>query len=146
MGQSNGLNNRYLGVILIALVALPLGEFGARVITTDDLSDAQVGPSTAPPAVSACASLPDEALSTIDLVEKGGPFPYPVEDDTRFGNYEGILPAEPSGYYREYTVSTPGLRSRGERRIVAGGGDDGQVDEWYYTADHYESFCEVAGR
>ncbi|GAA3812617.1 ribonuclease domain-containing protein [Nocardioides panacisoli] len=80
------------------------------------------------------AALPPEAAETIHLIDSGGPFPYD-EDGTTFGNYEGLLPAEPSGYYREYTVETPGSSDRGARRIISGG--DGQL---YWTADHYASF------
>lgn len=71
------------------------------------------------------------------------PLPPPDNDDRRFGNYERILPEQPRNYYREYTVDTPGVHHRGARRIVTGGGGDGHVDEWFYTADHYESFCEM---
>ena len=91
----------------------------------------------------ACGSLPSEAWDTVDLIEAGGPFPHPDNDDRRFGNYERILPEQPRDYYREYTVDTPGVHHRGARRIVTGGGSDGHVDEWFYTADHYESFCEM---
>ncbi|WCZ35031.1 MULTISPECIES: ribonuclease domain-containing protein [Corynebacterium] len=91
----------------------------------------------------ACGSLPDEAWDTVDLIEVGGPFPHPDNDDRRFGNYERILPEQPRDYYREYTVDTPGVHHRGARRIVTGGGSDGHVDGWFYTADHYESFCEM---
>ena len=90
----------------------------------------------------ACGPLPDEAWDTVDLIEAGGPFPYPANDDKRFGNYERVLPQESRNYYREYTVDTPGLRHRGARRIVTGGDASG-VEAWYYTDDHYESFCEM---
>lgn len=80
--------------------------------------------------------LPPEAKKTIYLIQKGGPFPYP-KDGTVFGNFERRLPAQPRGYYREYTVPTPGVRHRGARRIVAGG------QEFYYTGDHYKSFSRV---
>ena len=90
----------------------------------------------------ACGSLPDEAWDTVDLIEAGGPFPHPDNDDRRFGNYERILPEQPRNYYREYTVDTPGVHHRGARRIVTGGGASG-VEAWYYTDDHYESFCEM---
>ncbi|MEZ5382778.1 MAG: ribonuclease domain-containing protein [Microthrixaceae bacterium] len=78
--------------------------------------------------------LPDEALDTIDLIEAGGPFPYRADDET-FQNRERLLPIEDLGYYREYTVETPGSPDRGARRIVAG--EDGET---YYTDDHYDSF------
>ena len=114
------------------------------------LSSCLSTPPSAPPhpdlpasGLAACDSLPREAWDTVDLIEAGGPFPHPDNDDRRFGNYERILPEQPKNYYREYTVDTPGVNHRGARRIVTGGGADGQVDEWFYTADHYESFCEM---
>jgi len=54
-----------------------------------------------------------------------------------FGNYEGLLPKQPRGYYREYTVETPGARTRGTRRIITGGNPP---EVYYYTDDHYRSF------
>ena len=83
------------------------------------------------------AQLPAEAQQTIALVRKGGPYPY-TRDGIVFGNFEKLLPVHERGYYREYTVPTPGVRSRGARRIVAGGGG-----ELYYTDDHYKSFRRV---
>ncbi|MCS6843557.1 MAG: hypothetical protein NZ528_04415 [Caldilineales bacterium] len=81
--------------------------------------------------------LPPEAKRTIALIEQGGPFPF-ERDGIVFQNREGLLPPKPRGYYREYTVITPGSRDRGPRRIVAGAGG-----ELYYTEDHYQSFREV---
>lgn len=94
--------------------------------------------------IAPCTTLPREAHDTIALVDHGGPFPHPDNDDKRFGNYEGILPKEKSGYYREYTVDTPGVRHRGARRLITGGGHDGHIDTWYYTDDHYETFCQIS--
>ncbi|RYZ73334.1 MAG: ribonuclease [Lysobacteraceae bacterium] len=80
--------------------------------------------------------LPAEVGKTLDLIARGGPFPHP-QDGAVFGNREKRLPAHPRGYYREYTVQTPGLGHRGARRIVTGG----QPPEvYYYTDDHYDSF------
>lgn len=84
-------------------------------------------------------SLPSEAAATVDLIEAGGPFPHPRNDGNTFGNFEGRLPAHERGYYREYTVPTPGLDHRGTRRIVAGG----RPPVFYYTDDHYETFCLI---
>ncbi len=81
--------------------------------------------------------LPKEARETLALIKRGGPFPY-RQDGTTFGNREKRLPIKARGYYREYTVPTPGARDRGARRIVAG--RDG---EYYYTADHYNSFKRI---
>ena len=83
------------------------------------------------------ADLPPEARATLALIKAGGPFPYP-QDGRTFGNREKLLPLRGRGYYREYTVRTPGARDRGARRIVAG--RDG---EFYYTADHYRSFRRI---
>lgn len=83
------------------------------------------------------AELPPEARQTIRLIRAGGPFPH-ERDGVVFGNFERLLPARSRGYYREYTVPTPGLAQRGARRIVAGRGG-----ELYYTADHYRSFRRI---
>jgi ribonuclease T1 len=84
-------------------------------------------------------ALPPEAIDTLVLIEGGGPFPYD-QDGSTFQNREGILPDAPRGYYREYTVETPGSPDRGARRIVTG--RDG---ERYYTDDHYDSFRFIVG-
>lgn len=81
--------------------------------------------------------LPVAARETLALVDRGGPFPYD-KDGTTFNNFERVLPDRAGGYYREYTVPTPGERDRGARRLVVG--DDGDV---YYTDDHYRSFRQV---
>lgn len=85
----------------------------------------------------AAAALPAEGRATLALIKQGGPFPY-SRDGVVFGNYEKILPQQPRGYYREYTVATPGSRNRGTRRIVSG-----QPGEYYYSADHYQSFKRI---
>jgi ribonuclease T1 len=82
------------------------------------------------------SGVPAEALATLAAIERGGPFPYD-RDGTVFQNREGRLPAQARGYYREYTVPTPGSRDRGARRIVAGG-QPPRV--FYYTDDHYGTF------
>jgi len=87
----------------------------------------------------AAGALPAEAIATLDLIRQGGPYPY-RQDGRVFQNREGLLPAAPSGHYREYTVPTPGARDRGARRIVTGGDPPAA---WYYTDDHYRSFRPV---
>ncbi len=90
--------------------------------------------------------LPREARATLALIRQGGPFPYPRKDGSTFGNFEKRLPERPRGYYREYTVPTPGSRDRGARRIVAGSGRTGNVatsGEYYYSHDHYRSFRRI---
>ena len=83
------------------------------------------------------AQLPAEAQATLVLIRKGGPFPYD-RDGIVFGNFEKRLPVRERGYYREYTVPTPGSKGRGARRIVGGSGG-----ELYYTDDHYQSFRRI---
>lgn len=90
----------------------------------------------------ALADLPTQARQTHQLILKGGPFPY-AKDGTVFGNRERLLPRQPRGYYREYTVKTPGSRDRGARRIVCGGSPPTQPQACYYTADHYASFNRI---
>lgn len=85
--------------------------------------------------------LPNEARLTLDLIQAGGPFPYD-KDGSRFGNYERILPQQPRGYYREYTVKNSKSRNRGARRIVCGG-DQRAANDCYYTEDHYNSFKRI---
>jgi ribonuclease T1 len=85
----------------------------------------------------AVAGLPPEARVTLALIRSGGPFPY-QQDGRTFGNREKLLPRRERGYYREYTVRTPGAPGRGARRLVAGRG--GEV---YYTSDHYRSFMRI---
>jgi ribonuclease T1 len=85
----------------------------------------------------ALRELPPEARATLALIEAGGPFPY-ARDGAAFGNREGRLPKQRHGYYREYTVPTPGAHDRGARRIVAG-----RMGERYYTDDHYHTFRRI---
>src|SRR5262247_1540122 len=53
-------------------------------------------------------------LTTLALIDKGGPFPY-AKDGSVFSNREGRLPQRAGGYYREYTVETPNSPDRGAR-------------------------------
>lgn len=85
--------------------------------------------------------LPRPGRETYELIRVGGPFPYD-KDGTVFGNRERLLPIERRGYYREYTVKTPGSRDRGARRIVCGG-PPRSPHACYYTADHYASFRQI---
>ena len=103
--------------------------------STDDDTRSSIGVSGLPAGF--MDELPPEALDVIEAIRAGGPHPY-RQDGSTFQNREGLLPFEREGYYREYTVETPGSPDRGARRIVTG--DRGEV---YYTEDHYASFVEV---
>ena len=85
------------------------------------------------------AELPQEARETLNLIKKGGPFPY-AKDGVVFSNREKILPRQPRGFYREYTVKTPGARNRGALRIVCGGTSAAIC---YFSSDHYQTFRRI---
>jgi len=122
------MRNRLWLVLLLLAVAALLSQW----------APGPGGPLAPVPAGSGApaAGLPPEAVETLRLIERNGPFPH-RQDGTVFQNRERLLPDRPRGYYREYTVRTPGARDRGARRIVTGG-DPPEV--WYYTEDHYRSF------
>ena len=116
--------------VLLAL-AIALGTIATP-------ASAQRAPAAkAPLAEVSVVDLPREARVTLSLIRKGGPYPY-AKDGAVFGNREAHLPRRERGYYREFTVKTPGERTRGARRIVAGKGG-----EFFYTDDHYNHFRRI---
>ena len=115
----------------VALLALSGGWWGA-------VAQAK-SPAPAALQTMAVAELPPQGRAMMTLIEQGGPFKYD-KDGTVFGSREQILPAAQRGYYREYTVKTPGERSRGARRIVCGGQQPRTPDACFYSDDHYGSF------
>lgn len=126
-----------IAVLLLAVVAVwwlrqgvPQAAPAPTAATSSVAAATQTGDAGLP------AFLPPEAGATLALIARDGPFPHP-QDGSVFGNREGLLPRQPRGYYREYTVATPGLGHRGARRIVTGGKPP---REYYYTDDHYASF------
>ncbi len=132
-----------------------LARFGASAVTTALLlsglaggAQAKEAPSngisTATPALAeiSLSELPVQAQETHRLVLAGGPFPY-AKDGVVFGNRERLLPRKARGFYREYTVKTPGARTRGARRIICGGSPPTAPEVCYYTADHYASFKRI---
>lgn len=130
-----------VGGTLLVLVA---GYFGIDLSSSGSGdSDSTNSEVSADSDTCAMSSLPAEAAETRDDILAGGPYDYPDNDNRHFGNYEGILPEQDSDFYREYTVETPGLDHRGQRRIITGGGSEQDPEVWYYTDDHYESFCEI---
>lgn len=88
------------------------------------------------------AQLPPQGRAMMTLIYQGGPFRYD-KDGSVFGNRERILPSGKRGYYREYTISTPGMHSRGPRRIICGGIRPAAPETCYYTDDHYASFRRI---
>ena len=149
-------NRRRITAALIGLLVLVLGGWLVKDAVSDGSSSpapsSSAGSSANAPAkggaalpgadsglpVKALSALPAQAADTWKLIEKGGPYPYPRNDDVVFENREKRLPGKKSGYYHEYTVKTPGSADRGARRLITG-----QARELYYTGDHYASFVVV---
>jgi ribonuclease T1 len=128
-----------------SLLSGPLFKLGlATAVATSVVLTVKVqarGPVTASDSV-ALAELPREAQQTEKLIRVGGPFPYAKDGET-FGNRERQLPQRDRGFYREYTVPTPGANNRGARRIVCGGVPVRQPEVCYYTDDHYANFRRI---
>lgn len=157
-------NRSVVALLLTGLLAVVLFAFGGTGLletltgsttpaATSSAAPAPVGGAPSPAEVPGAAAvpanpsglpaireseLPAEGRRTLATIRDGGPYRY-SQDNKTFGNFERILPRQPSGYYREYTVPTPGESDRGARRIVTGSGG-----EKYYTKDHYESFKFIA--
>ncbi len=126
----------------LGLAAKKLALALMTVAATAAIATAKESPALGGPGTIGLASLPAEAQQTQALILRGGPFPFP-KDGTVFGNRERLLPSNPRGFYREYTVKTPGSRDRGARRIVCGGPEPARPEACFYTADHYTSFKRI---
>ena len=156
MGVSRRTVSAVVGLVVIVLVGLvgvlekgghPAADGAPSAAPTtlhDHVASSTTGiasgSSTAPGGLAwiDAAALPAQAREVLDEIDHGGPYEYPGKDGSVFGNYEGHLPHESSGYYHEYTVDTPGAATRGTRRIITG--RDGEL---YWTADHYNSFQRI---
>ncbi len=89
------------------------------------------------------ADLPAQGKQVLLQIRQGGPFQY-SKDGSVFGNRENLLPKQPRGHYKEFTVPTPGAKNRGARRIVCGGEIRNPTKSiCYYTSDHYASFKRI---
>ncbi|WP_326837668.1 ribonuclease domain-containing protein [Amycolatopsis rhabdoformis] len=152
------VNRRRITAALVGLLVLVLGGWLVKENIGDSSSSAPSKPSTSASAGASSASgvaaklpgsdsglpvkplsgLPSQARDTWKLIEAGGPYPYPRNDNVVFENREKVLPRKQSGYYHEYTVTTPKSPDRGPRRLVTG-----QAKELFYTDDHYASFVVV---
>ncbi|MFC5287513.1 ribonuclease domain-containing protein [Actinokineospora guangxiensis] len=137
MGSRKRITVALISLVALVVVGWLVGDLGTSSEPTPPPGQSTYAPRSDLP-VEALSGLPAEAADTWELVKAGGPFPHPDRDGTTFQNREGLLPDEERGYYKEYTVPTPGSRDRGARRLVTGA-----ESEVYYTADHYETFVEV---
>ncbi len=144
MARGNGRTPAGLGAVIAVLLLAALwwwsesGSGNDASVRPDEraASSQQTDPDSGLPLI-AEQDLPAEAAAVLADIDAGGPYEY-AQDNSTFGNYEGVLPAHDRGFYREYTVETPGLGHRGARRIVVGGGR-----YFYWTEDHYESFARI---
>ncbi|MFB9909241.1 ribonuclease domain-containing protein [Allokutzneria oryzae] len=143
-------SRRRITAALVGLVALVVlgwlardlfaggGQAGPSACSTASAQSAVPGAADSKLQVCPLSSLPKEAGNTWQTIRAGGPYKYPKNDNVDFFNREGILPSKNRGYYREFTVPTPGENTRGARRLVTG-----KTGEVYYTGDHYKSFIVV---
>lgn len=132
-------------IILLAIAAYAFPSLKAKFFQDSHQFDTTTLSTSASPSFSNQADSQSitgdpQIDQTIYLIQQGGPFPYPQKDGTTFYNREGKLPQKDRGYYREYTVPTPGVSHRGARRIVTGGNPP---DIYYLTVDHYETFSKL---
>lgn len=132
----------FMFIAIIAVAMYVFKDLGATFFadTTEPAALTQSSSEQSSQAVTASVTGDAQIDKTITLIQQGGPFPYPNKDGTTFYNREGRLPAQSQGYYREYTVPTPGASDRGARRIVTGGNPP---TVYYLTIDHYNSFSKL---
>ena len=133
--------SRALRIVLIAFAAVAIFQWWSsrHEVAPEPAPNYAESSARVPSAASYPDFLPPKAIETLQAIDQGGPFPY-SRDGVTFQNRERRLPERPRGYYREYTVPTPGENDRGARRIIAGGNPP---EVYYYTADHYRSFRQV---
>ncbi|MGP5314990.1 ribonuclease domain-containing protein [Psychrobacter faecalis] len=145
--KKTGLSTLLSFIALIAVAVFFFSDLTSSFFadSTPATSITQTAPKTSSPDTTATAAITGDAQidQTLALIQQGGPFPYPNKDGTTFYNREGKLPAQSQGYYREYTVPTPGVTHRGARRIVTGGHPP---TVYYLTVDHYDSFQQLQVR
>lgn len=137
--------NRTAWVVAAVVGLLVLVVAGGLLGRGSDVTTASPSATRASSGLPLCTDVPPQVDAAVEAVRNDGPYLRPRADGGIFGNRERLLPARPDGYYREYTVRAPAEDFPGPRRLVTGGqarrGAEPEV--WFYTADHYESFCEL---
>ena len=139
--KKSGFSTLLSLIAIIAVVVYFLGDLKSSLFA-DGMQTTPISQTASKTTSSSAAAITGDAQidQTLALIQQGGPFPYPNKDGTTFYNREGKLPAQSQGYYREYTVPTPGVSHRGARRIVTGGHPP---TIYYLTVDHYDSFRQL---
>jgi ribonuclease T1 len=137
------VTRRKLALVALAALVVILGGWMFARTHHSDPAPTTVGGVNGP--TCPMATLPPEVGDTVRRIHAGGPFPFPQSDGAVFVNYEGHLPKQRRGYYHEYTVITPRSRDRSLRRIVTGGTPLTDPAQYFYTGDHYDSFCLITG-
>ena len=134
-----GVSTRRIAVIAFLVLIVAAG--GWALVR----SNTSPAPPTSTGGLPSCplATLPREAADTVRAIHSGGPFASPRHDGVVFGNREGHLPGQAKGYYHEYTVISPGAGDRSTKRIVTGGVPVTHPPQYFYTGDHYDSFCLI---
>ena len=127
--------------LLKGALASAIVTFATMISQGGPIAAAYAWDTQASPGTIQASAMPDQAQVTLKRIAAGGPYPY-AKDGVVFGNYEHMLPKRRRGYYHEYTVPTPFAHHRGARRIVCGGPAP-QIDDCYYTDDHYASFRHI---
>lgn len=145
------MSRRKFALIALCALIVIVGGFALLRVQSSNpapTESSESAPTTAGVPTCPLATLPPEAADTVRLIRSDGPFPFPHNDGVVFGNRERHLPDQSRGYYHEYTVITPGARNRSTKRIITGGAPITNPRQYFYTADHYDSFCLVsdAGR
>lgn len=127
-----------LALVAVCALIVIVGGWALLRTSSPPTATKTVGVPTCP-----LTTLPPEVADTVRAIHSNGPFPFPHNDGVVFGNREGRLPDQNRGYYHEYTVVTPGARDRSTRRIITGGSPLAHPAQYFYTSDHYGSFCLV---
>ncbi len=118
-------------LVIIALAAMQAHPADARTSASSQAAEILL------------ADLPVQGKQVLLQIRQGGQFKY-SKDGSVFGNRENLLPKQPRGHYKEFTVQTPGTKNRGARRIVCGGELRNPAKSiCYYTSDHYASFRRI---
>lgn len=127
-----------------ALTAIMLGgcTTGTATSTASTTRSTTSRPAVSSSGIAACSTVPAEVGDTVEAIQDGGPF-LRRKDGSTYRNRNRFLPVRAQGYYREYTVKTPGTNSAGARRVVTGGNPRTDPPWFFYTHDHYDTFCQL---